>query len=85
LTLNSPPIEAVVLRYRQLYGPARGNEPPSGSAPLHVDAAVQAAVLAITGRERGIYNIAEETGFVSCAKAQKELGWRDDFRITDIN
>lgn len=83
LTLNSPPIEGVVLRYGQLYGPATGNDQPNGSAPVHVDAAAQAALLAITHSQPGIYNIAEGTGFVSSAKARKDLGWRDDFRIAE--
>jgi nucleoside-diphosphate-sugar epimerase len=83
LTLDSPPIEGVVLRYGQLYGPATGNDYPNGSAPLHVDAAAQAALLAIAHGQAGVYNIAEETGFVSSAKARKDLGWRDDFRIPE--
>jgi nucleoside-diphosphate-sugar epimerase len=85
LTLSSPPLEGVVLRYGQLYGPATGNDGPNGSAPLHVDAAAQAALLAITHAQPGIYNIAEDTGFVSSAKARKELGWRDDFRIAEAS
>jgi nucleoside-diphosphate-sugar epimerase len=85
LTLSSPPIEGVVLRYGQLYGPATGNDQPNGSAPLHVDAAAQAALLAITRGQPGIYNIAEDTGLVSSAKARKDLGWRDDFRIAEAS
>jgi nucleoside-diphosphate-sugar epimerase len=85
LTLSSPPIEGVVLRYGQLYGPATGNDQPNGSAPLHVDAAAQAALLATTHGQPGIYNIAEDTGFVSSAKARTDLGWRDDFRIAEAS
>jgi len=85
LTLSSPPIEGVVLRYGQLYGPATGNDQPNGSASVHVDAAAQAALLAITHGQTGIYNIAEDTGFVSSAKARKDLGWRDDFRIAEAS
>ncbi len=81
LTLGSPPLDGVVLRYGQLYGPGTGSDRPNGSAPLHVDAAAQAALLAISRARPGIYNIAEQSDFVSSARARAELGWRDDFRI----
>src|SRR6185312_4305646 len=47
LTLQSPPLEGVVLRYGQLYGPGTASDRPSNSAPIHVDAAAYAALLAI--------------------------------------
>jgi nucleoside-diphosphate-sugar epimerase len=81
LTTTSHPLEGVVLRYGQLYGPGTGNDKPIGSPPLHVDAAAQAALLAIQGAEPGVYNIAEDTGFVSIAKARRELGWDPGFRL----
>jgi nucleoside-diphosphate-sugar epimerase len=52
LTLNSPPIEGVVLRYGQIYGPGTGSE-QRGPVPLHVDAAAYAALLAIERGEAG--------------------------------
>jgi uncharacterized protein YbjT (DUF2867 family) len=47
LTLKSPPLEGVVLRYGQLYGPGTASDRPSNHAPIHVDAAAYAALLAI--------------------------------------
>jgi nucleoside-diphosphate-sugar epimerase len=78
--LSSAPLEGVVLRYGQLYGPGSGRTNAQGSAPLHVDAAARAALLAIDHGAAGIYNIAEETAYVSSAKARRELGWDSDYR-----
>jgi nucleoside-diphosphate-sugar epimerase len=84
LTVSSPPIEGVVLRYGHLYGPNTGadvaGEPPS----LHVDAAASAALLAIEKARRGIYNIAEPNGYLSTEKARRELGFDPSFR-SDTN
>jgi hypothetical protein len=41
----------------------------------------QAALLAIKRAQPGIYNIAEDTGFVSITKARRELGWDPGFRL----
>jgi len=81
LTTTSQPLEGIVLRYGQLYGPGTGNDKPTGSAPLHVDAAAQAALLAIERGTAGIFNIAEDSGFVSVEKARRELGWDPGFRF----
>jgi DNA-binding transcriptional ArsR family regulator len=81
LTTASLPLEGVVLRYGQIYGPGTGFDEPNGSAPLHVDAAAHAALLAIEGAKPGIFNIAEDTGYVSIAKARRELGWDPGFRL----
>jgi nucleoside-diphosphate-sugar epimerase len=78
--LNAPGIEGVVLRYGRLYGPGTWNT-PNARAPLHVDAAAQAALLAVTRGSAGIYNIAEDDGAVSIAKARKELGFDPSFRL----
>ena len=43
LTLKSPPLEGVVLRYGQLYGPGTASDRPSNYTPIHVDAAAYAA------------------------------------------
>src|SRR5215471_109034 len=45
--LKSPPLEGLVLRYGQLYGPGTHADKPSNFVPVHVDAAAYAAVLAI--------------------------------------
>jgi nucleoside-diphosphate-sugar epimerase len=79
-TLSSAPLEGVVLRYGQLYGPGSARAGAQGSAPLHVDAAASAAVLAIDHGAPGIYNVAEETAYVSSEKARRELGWHPDYR-----
>jgi nucleoside-diphosphate-sugar epimerase len=83
LTTSSPPLEGVVLRYGQLYGPGTGGDGPAGPAPVHVDAAAQAALLAIERAGPGVFNIAEDSGFVSIVKARRELGWDPDFRLRD--
>jgi len=80
VTLSSPPLEGVVLRYGHLYGPGTGTEqaePPS----LHVDAAAVAALLAIEKAHAGIYNIAEPNGYLSMEKAERHLGFDPSFRL----
>ena len=81
LVLGSPPLEGVVLRYGQLYGPGTGRAAPAGDAPLHVDAAARAALLAIGRARPGVFNLAEDSGFVSIARARRELGWDPAFRL----
>jgi nucleoside-diphosphate-sugar epimerase len=74
LTIVSPPLDGVVLRYGHLYGPGTGAGTAEAPA-LHVDAAAAAAVLALEKAQRGIYNIAEASGYLSTEKAQRELGF----------
>ena len=74
LTISSPPIDGVVLRYGHLYGPGAGTNTAETPA-LHVDAAAWAAVLAIEKARRGIYNIAGPSGYLSTEKARRELGF----------
>jgi nucleoside-diphosphate-sugar epimerase len=81
MTLNSPPLEGVVLRYGQFYGPGTWNTAQSGPLPVHIDAAAHAALLAVEAMHTGIYNIAEENGLVSTEKARRELGWSAAFRL----
>lgn len=73
--LNAPPMAGIVLRYGQIYGPGTGADAPKGSAPLHVDGAARAALLAIDRAVPGIYNIAETTTYVAIEKARRDLGW----------
>ena len=80
LTLSSPPIDGVVLRYGHLYGPGTGTNTADAPA-LHVDAAAWAAVLAIEKACHGIYNIAEPSGFLSTEKARRELGFDASVRL----
>ena len=80
--LKTPGIEGIVLRYGRLYGPGTWFEAAQGRGPLHVDAAAQAALLAVTrGSSPGVYNIAEDDGAVSIDKARKELGFDPGFRL----
>jgi nucleoside-diphosphate-sugar epimerase len=82
--LNSPPMKGTILRYGQLYGPGTGRDRPTGSAPLHVDAAAHAALLAIARGEAGIFNVAEPSLEVLTEKATSKLGWRADFRTPNV-
>jgi nucleoside-diphosphate-sugar epimerase len=79
--LRTPGIDGVVLRYGYLYGPGTWYDAPPKPPSVHVDAAAQAALLA-AGRGTGVYNIAEEDGAVSIAKARREWGFDPEFRIT---
>jgi nucleoside-diphosphate-sugar epimerase len=74
-------LDAVVLRYGHLYGPGTGADTPPQSAPVHVDAAAFAALLAIEHNRFGAFNIAEPNPEVSSDKAIHELKWRHTFRL----
>lgn len=74
------PLEGLVLRYGRLYGPHTWSDVASGESPVHVDAAADAARRAVTRGTSGAYNIAEEDGVVSSARAVRELGWSPGFR-----
>lgn len=78
--LSVPRLEGLVLRYGQLYGPGTWNTGPTGSAPVHVDAAARAAALAVTRGERGVYNIVDDGDAISNAKARAGLAWDPDLR-----
>lgn len=79
-TLKTPGIAGIVLRYGRLYGPGTWNT-PNAPAPLHVDAAAQAALLALSRGAPGIYNVAEDDGAVAIDKARSELGFDPGFRL----
>lgn len=79
--LSAAPLEGIVLRYGQFYGPGTGFEKPSGAAPVHVDAAAWATFLAIDRARPGIYNIAEIDKLVTSAKARNTLGWDAGYRL----
>ena len=79
-TLGLP--EGIVLRYGYLYGPGTWFESEKRAKPaLHIDAAAQAAVLAVSKAAPGIYNIAEDDGAISSEKAKGDLGFDAAFRI----
>ena len=78
----SSAMEAIVLRYGLFYGPGTWTQQPNSKPALHVDAAAQAALLAVTRGRPGIYNIADDDGAVSIEKARGELGFDPDFRMS---
>ncbi|MFL5673592.1 MAG: NAD-dependent epimerase/dehydratase family protein [Chloroflexota bacterium] len=75
LTTTDARFDGVVLRYGRLYGPGTWRTDPDQPPTVHVDAAANAAVLAVERGEAGIYNIADDDGSVSIAKARRLLGW----------
>jgi nucleoside-diphosphate-sugar epimerase len=73
--------EGIVLRYGFFYGPGTWSpDRPLRAPAVHVDAAAQAAVLALARGRHGIYNIAEDSGALSSDKAKRELGFEAEFR-----
>jgi nucleoside-diphosphate-sugar epimerase len=81
LTLCTPGIDGIVLRYGMLYGPGTWYEAPAARGSVHVDAAAHAALLAVTGGVPGLYNIAEDDGAVAIDQARAQLGFDPGFRI----
>ena len=80
-TLQLP--EGIVLRYGYLYGPGTWYPNEKRAKPaLHVDAAAQAALLAVSKGTHGIYNIGEDDGVISSEKAKRELGFDAGFRVS---
>jgi hypothetical protein len=74
------PFRGVVLRYGRFYGPGTWASSPPADAAVHVEAAAEAARLALLRGEAGIYNVAEPGGAVVIAKAVGQLGWNPAFR-----
>ena len=60
---------------------ALGTPTPFASRRFHIDAAAQATLLAVTRGRPGIYNIAEDDGIVSIAKARVEFSFDPAFRL----
>jgi nucleoside-diphosphate-sugar epimerase len=74
--------EGIVLRYGFFCGPGTwSGDAPARRPAVHIDAAAQAALLAITRGSRGIYNVAEDAPALSSEKAKHELGFDAGFRI----
>jgi nucleoside-diphosphate-sugar epimerase len=79
-TLELP--EGIVLRYGYLYGPGTWYPNEKWAKPaLYVDAAAQAALLAVSKGKHGIYNIAEDDGAILSDKAKCDLGFDAGFRV----
>jgi nucleoside-diphosphate-sugar epimerase len=81
LVLESPPLIGTVLRFGSFYGPGTWAAEPAGTMPLHVDAAAWATLLAIQYSAAGVFNVAEERGYVTTARARDTLGWDARFRL----
>ena len=79
--LETPGFVGTVLRYGQLYGPGTGTDAPTGSSPLHVEAAAWAALLAYQQSKGGVFNVAENNPDVDCKKAALVLGWKPTMRF----
>ncbi len=74
--------EGIVLRYGFLYGPGTWSpDEPSRVPGVHVDAAAQAALLALSKGKPGIYNVAEDAPGLSSEKAKRKLGFDARFRF----
>ncbi len=74
--------EGIVLRYGRFYGPGTWSRDTPNPPAVHVDAAAQATVLALTRGLPGIYNIAEDSPGLSVDKAKRDLGFNAAFRLT---
>ncbi|MCF5029628.1 NAD-dependent epimerase/dehydratase family protein [Pseudomonas syringae] len=73
--LSEPALNGTVLRYGQLYGPDTGTDEPTGTSPVHVQAAARAVLLALQKEQSGIFNITQDSPTVSNEKAKRILGW----------
>ncbi|RMS57415.1 hypothetical protein ALP63_200009 [Pseudomonas syringae pv. aceris] len=73
--LSEPALNGTVLRYGQLYGPGTGTYEPTGTSPVHVEAAARAALLALQTEQSDIFNITQDSPTVSNEKAKRILGW----------
>lgn len=73
--MSVPRVDGLVLRFGQLYGPGTWNPEPTGSVPVHVDAAARATALAVARGVPGIYNIVQDGAAASNVKARSQLGW----------
>ena len=80
--LQTSGISGTVLRYGHLYGPGTGFDTAHNFAPLHVDDAAHAALLAVQRDALGVFNVAEPNDYVSSEKAERVLGWRPGFRLS---
>ena len=74
--------EGIVLRFGFFYGPGTWSlDTPIRAPAVHVDAAAQATLLALTKGKPGIYNIAEDDPGLSSEKAKRALGFDPRFRL----
>lgn len=74
-------MEGVVLRYGRFFGPGTWADAANGTGSIHVDAAAEAAHLAVTRGSPGIYNVSADDGEFDISKARRELGFDPAFRL----
>ena len=74
-------VHGIALRYGRLYGHGTWFDERPEPPVVHPHAAAHAALLALTRGRPGIYNIAEDDGAVSIARARNELGFDPGFRL----
>lgn len=67
--------DGIVLRYGRFYGPGTWSETSPEAPSINVEAAARAALLAVDHGEPGIYNVVDDAGPVSNAKARSLLAW----------
>jgi nucleoside-diphosphate-sugar epimerase len=75
--------EGIVLRYGFFYGPGTWSAEAAHQPAVHIDAAAQAALLALGKAEPGIYNVAEDDPGLSSAKAKRAFGFDPAFRVAE--
>ena len=75
IVTSTPGVDGLVLRYGLLYGPDTESTDPGDGPTVHVVAAADAAARAIDRGSPGIYNVVDDGGSVSNARAREELGW----------
>ena len=82
LVLSAAPLVGVVLRFGYLYGPGTWYAERTGEVSLHIDAAARASALAITRGGAGLFNVVDDGGSATNAKARLELGWDPTWRAS---
>ena len=79
--LNAP-FTGIILRNGLLYGEGTGFDTPVEYVPpVHVDAAVHAALLALNYENNDIFNITDDDKRVITSKAKELLNWNPEFRM----
>jgi len=73
--------QGIVLRYGFFYGPGTWSADTPRPPAVHVDAAAQACLRALTDARPGIYNVAEDDAGLSSEKARRGFGFDPAFRI----
>ena len=74
--------QGIVLRYGFFYGPGTWSFETPRSPAVHVDAAAQAALLALGSAAPGIYNVAEDDAGLSSEKAKRAFSFDAGFRVS---